>query len=325
VVSLLASYSVRSKDIVRYRADFAKVTEALATLEKKPADADANELAGKYYCLAKGSWDKGLPLLAQAKDTKLKELAEKDAAGPDTAQAQMEMGDAWYELANGKEFDSGYKAHTQLRALFWYEQAVGGLTGLTKTKVEKSVTELDKAVGSRRDFAPLFDAVRATVKGTNGVKTKDTGLVGFGIGTDFRDVPPDGSILIGFEVGTTNNNGMQSLKPIYLTRSGEKAGTLVGKTPEKVTILKAKPGYAVAGVNLHAPLGIHGLSLTYMRIGRAGLMKSQAYASDWVGAKSDNPGGPNGDGAVVVGFFGKKGGGGEPCAIGLVMMPAEKK
>ena len=41
------------------------------------------------------------------------------------------IGDAWIKIKSGQD-----------RAVFWYKQALPGLTGLTKVRVEKRVQEL---------------------------------------------------------------------------------------------------------------------------------------------------------------------------------------
>src|SRR5262249_11833554 len=148
---------------------------------------------GKYFCLGKGNWEKGLPLLAQCNDSKLKSLAAKDAAGPDTAPAKMEMGDGWYDYANGKDIDAGNKPHVQIRALFWYEQAVGELNGLTKTKVEKRIVELDKVAEKFRDNSDFFNALRDGIKKK---AYKSSGLTGGAFAKKtFEEIPTEGALL----------------------------------------------------------------------------------------------------------------------------------
>jgi formylglycine-generating enzyme required for sulfatase activity len=97
---------------------------------------------GRYLCLTKGNWEAGLPLLALSGDAKLKELAKKELAKPGVTMAQVELADAWSELAEAEK-EPG-KTNLQRRALHWFRQALPGLTGLTKTRVEKTVQELAK-------------------------------------------------------------------------------------------------------------------------------------------------------------------------------------
>src|SRR5262249_6615065 len=155
---------------------------------------------------------------------------EKDAAGPDTPQAQMELADAWYDLANSKDFEAAYKPQTQIRALFWYEQAIPGLTGITKTKVEKRMAELDKVADKFRDNSELFNAIRDAVKKKAHKEGGSTGGAFFN--KTFSEVPPEGGLLIGFNYTLGNfvgNPTMAFMQPIFLTSRGEKLGTAYGK------------------------------------------------------------------------------------------------
>ena len=88
----------------------------MATLKEKPDDPDANLIVGKYQCFTKGDWDKGMPMLAKGSDEKWKALAEKDIAGADSANEQVKLGDAWWDVS--KE-----------RAVYWYRLALPGLVG----------------------------------------------------------------------------------------------------------------------------------------------------------------------------------------------------
>src|SRR5262249_14401733 len=93
--------------------------------------------------LVKGEWDKGLPMLAKGSDAKLKELAQKELAGPKDAAEQAAVGDGWWDYA---EIDKPGKRQLHARACYWYEQAVAGLPALAKAKVEGRLKEGAPAV-----------------------------------------------------------------------------------------------------------------------------------------------------------------------------------
>ena len=118
------------------------VKTARVKLAKTPDDPEANLVAGKYLCFVKGDWENGLPMLAFGKDDALKALAAKDLAGVESSSDRAKLGDGWWDLA---EKQSGTaKRQLQARAVYWYRQALPGLTGLAKDKVEKRA-ELVKA------------------------------------------------------------------------------------------------------------------------------------------------------------------------------------
>jgi hypothetical protein len=75
------------------------------------------------------------------------------------AAGQVEVGDLWYDLAADQS--GPVKTHVQLRAYHWYQEAVPALTGLTKTRVQKRLEELEKVVAantpaSRTNWVVLF-------------------------------------------------------------------------------------------------------------------------------------------------------------------------
>lgn len=68
-------------------------------------------------------------MLAAGSDEELKSLAEKDVAGAASTKEQVKLGDAWWDVS--KE-----------RATYWYKQALPGLAGLEKDRVEKRVAAI---------------------------------------------------------------------------------------------------------------------------------------------------------------------------------------
>ena len=144
---LLNQAEARTKFLREVQAGYAEVTAARATLKEKPTDPAASLAVGKFYCFTKGDWERGLPLLAAGTEAAFKTLAQKELGGPATPAAQAELGDAWYDLA--KTETGPAKLSFQRRAYFWYEQAVAGLTGITKTQTEKRIKELEAVPGFR--------------------------------------------------------------------------------------------------------------------------------------------------------------------------------
>lgn len=106
-------------------------------LEKDPTDAEANLEVGKYLCYLKGDWERGLYLLAQSNDAKMRLLAQRDLSKPEAAKEQIEVGDAWWDVA-GTHTDQ-VKVHMQQRAAFWYQQAVSSVEGLAQGKLEERI------------------------------------------------------------------------------------------------------------------------------------------------------------------------------------------
>jgi hypothetical protein len=152
-----------------------------------------------------------------------------------------------------------------------------------------------------------------------------TRMLGFGIEKAvFSELPPEGAILVGFDLGIGNFMDIETiyaLRAVYRTEDGEasygehglfKDKHTTGKRVIKSKVLRtmrvrARPGYAVGGLTIRSGLNINGLSIMFMRINGATLDPRQTYESDWIG---DRTGGSeasiSGDGAPVVGVFGNK-------------------
>jgi serine/threonine protein kinase len=111
---------------------------AAVTLKEKPTDPEASLVMGKYLCFHKSDWTKALPLLSNANDQALSALANEDQANPTVAQAQVELGDGWWDLADA--YKSGQKLALLKRAVYWYQQAETRLDGVTRERVEKRIT-----------------------------------------------------------------------------------------------------------------------------------------------------------------------------------------
>jgi hypothetical protein len=170
-----------------------------------------------------------------------------------------------------------------------------------------------------------FASLRAGIRQHRQTETKIAG--GAFAPLHFEDVPPDGGLLIGFEVGLSGDgNIVDYLRPIYLTAEGERLGALSGRPGAQAFTVKAKRGYAVGGMDIHGGGLLDGFSITFMRIDKNGLAREGSYKSDWIGG----PGGweevVGGDGSWVVGICGRKmeeREQGKPGGLGLMMLRPE--
>src|SRR5215510_14358294 len=85
-------------------------------------------------------------------DESLRTLAPQDLAKPQAAKDQLALADGWWDLA-AKEKDPAQLA-LQRRAMQWYEQAIGGLAGLNRTKAAKRIELTSaRAAGDGADVA----------------------------------------------------------------------------------------------------------------------------------------------------------------------------
>lgn len=120
--------------------------DAVAVLDKDPTDPTANLAAGRHLCVVKGDWARGVPMLALGSDAAWKDAAAKELRGAESAEAQAEIGDAWWDLAQsraGSERDA-----LLLRAGFWYRQAEPKLAGkVVGLKIKQRLEEVSKLGG----------------------------------------------------------------------------------------------------------------------------------------------------------------------------------
>lgn len=117
---------------------FAKVTAALATLEKSPIDREANRTVGEWYCWKKQDWKQGLNYLALGSDPTLAKLARQELEVPRGGEAQLALADGWWAAAEALE--EKQRPPLAARARHWYRQAPG-LSGLAEARVRQRLTE----------------------------------------------------------------------------------------------------------------------------------------------------------------------------------------
>jgi hypothetical protein len=130
----------RSAEIDQARRAFENAQQAITALNANDSDAEASLVLGKYLCLVKGEWKRGLPWLAKGNDPVLKELAIQEQSGAMTADTQVALGDSWWDLS---EQETGATSRQlRERAAFLYRQALVGLTGLPRDRVLKRLADL---------------------------------------------------------------------------------------------------------------------------------------------------------------------------------------
>jgi hypothetical protein len=133
--ALIKEVSVNVAKMEIFAKAYEGVNKSVEILKKKPADPDANLIVGKYRCFIKGDWDGGLPMLLLGKDDSLNTLAKLDLDGANTAQRQVNIGDAWWALAERENKTASQNIRE--RAGFWYRQALPELIGVAKDKINK--------------------------------------------------------------------------------------------------------------------------------------------------------------------------------------------
>lgn len=115
--------------------EYKRINLSLKTLEQNPEDPEANQQVGIFYCLHKGDWERGLPLLSASNDATLKRIAQAELAKPTEPTKQAALGDDWWEFA-GKQRRANV-IPPRRRAKYWYTKAVEKITDRSKTTILK--------------------------------------------------------------------------------------------------------------------------------------------------------------------------------------------
>ncbi len=339
----------RAAEFKAMQAAFAEYQSAQEKLKQNPKDGPASTIAGKYLCFIHDDWKKGLPLLAQADDTTLRNLAESELAEPSIGDVQLEVAEGWWDLS--EDASEPGKKHLQNHARVWYQQAVGALSGLARIKAEKRLGSgaSASAAETASEELPTTDesgkAITPAVAARNALLTKAeasitagrvmrTQEVGFTTGKQaFVHVPEQTSLLVGFDI-SYNGRNVCAIRPVFQSAKSQNNGPPFGvaatankKMAARAAIINkhivAKKGFAVAGIKAKGGLAVTGMSITFMEVGAAGLNPETAYESPWIGTEGsvDPEIELTGNGLPVVGIYGH-GSGNTISALGLIV--AEK-
>lgn len=137
---------------------YQEVLRSLERLEAAPDDPDANASVGKYFCLIKGDWPRGLPFLAKAGDELLTQAAERELQNPGTPDEMAAAGDAWWAFG---EDHRNARRNAQLRAVYWYLRVLqNGNSGIAGIKSEVRVQQAEKSFGTD-EVQKIRDQLRA--------------------------------------------------------------------------------------------------------------------------------------------------------------------
>jgi hypothetical protein len=144
-VALVSRLRKRNDDVKAQQNDYAKIKPFVDTLRKEPGNAQANLEVGKYVALVKGTWARGLPLLALGSDNTLKQLAAQDLSAPKNAAAQAALGQKW--AAQGAMLQGVPARNALLRAYHWYQLAL-------ITAGDKERPQIEQALEAINDHLP---------------------------------------------------------------------------------------------------------------------------------------------------------------------------
>ncbi len=257
---LVASLLELERSLDAYLETYNKIKPALAVLQTQPADPDANLTVGRFRCFSEGKWDEGIPMLALGSDPDYQTVALSELGAPKDGDGKAKIADAWWDLSEKKDETKDVQILLRERAAHWYNDALAGLAGLAKKRVEKRLEdfkteqeELAKAggpAGGVRTRKKFIDKWLATGDDDGNVKIYDltTGQVSktlsghrfYVYGVDFS---PDGTRLV--------SCGYQGQVKLWDIESG-KSVNLPGNSDNYVYAAKFSPnGKVIASASYY--------------------------------------------------------------------------
>lgn len=169
--------TAKGKEVLELKGRFEKLKKAAEKLVSSPEDPAANLLVGRFQCFQKGNWSGGLPHLAKCGDANLQGLAVKELANPSEPSEQIAVGDGWWDLSEKETGASRdiLKEH----ATAWYTKCLDKLSGLSKTKVEKRLTDFGMQKLARGNWVDVTDPRMFNLGGKAGDPISLTSKKGF--------------------------------------------------------------------------------------------------------------------------------------------------
>ncbi|MBI3856667.1 MAG: protein kinase [Planctomycetes bacterium] len=137
---LIVQAGVRKKQLLDILKAFGPVKAARTRLETKPDDATDNLQVGRFLCLYKRDFEKGIPMLAKGTDAGLKGVAELEMAKPGDAAAMAVVGDAWLALSTKA---GALGAAQRDRAIFWFQKAWPTAQGKLRDRIRSAFRSLN--------------------------------------------------------------------------------------------------------------------------------------------------------------------------------------
>lgn len=136
------SYQLSARDynleINSLKSRYEQFIQQQKALNTTPDDKVLNQEVGRFLCFVKNDWKNGLKLVARGDDSKLSNIAEMELQkNPDA----FAIGNAWWKIAE-KEPELPAK-NIRKHAANWYAKSLPHLKGLSKTDVERKLSNLN--------------------------------------------------------------------------------------------------------------------------------------------------------------------------------------
>ena len=173
--AFVSGVAAKRNELRTRRATTQRVATAREALKRDPKDPAALAAVGRHTCLVQGDWARGLPMLADSDDPRLKPAAaaELKALKSTDPADQLEAANLWWALR--RDFTGAEAAMIDAHTASIYQAIAPSLKGLRKTLAEKRVAELRRAA---KPGAPPDELVVAPNAAAPGAATTSPSLPG---------------------------------------------------------------------------------------------------------------------------------------------------
>jgi hypothetical protein len=312
----------RRADIEIQRRAFAALAPAIEKLRHDPEDLPSTLLVGKYACFIKGDWKAGLPLLDVSEGGEIHKQSRIEIYEPmnDADQRwhgladgtlQMSIADGWDRIE--KTLPPEYALQLHLHEYDWYLRALARLPDNAdedRTHVLGQLHALLPLVKGRRSNPEIFIAIADSLSR----KTARTSTIvgGARASEQFKDIPENGGLLIGFHYSLAMLNGQKVitfLQPIYATPTGEQEGPMFGRPYSSLQTARAPIGYAIGAIRISGGECLDSITPAFTRIEKDHLNPQDVLKPIRIGGDGGVPSIADGHGAPIIGICGKQSGG----------------
>ncbi len=142
--SLLGKAQSKLEEVKAISTEAKNAKKAEQTLETNSEDGRANFVLGRFLCLARGDWEKGIARLVKGSDPDFKKAAEAEAKFP---KEYEKNGDDWAKCADKRKEFLG--SRIKERAIWWYAKALPDASGIVLARIDKKIQDLEKGLPNK--------------------------------------------------------------------------------------------------------------------------------------------------------------------------------
>jgi hypothetical protein len=131
-------------------------------------DREAAAIIGKHLCLEEGEWGEGLRFLGRATESPLSIAARAELGAQNSAAGKLRAAELWKAAFDSAAVNE--KAAVGRHAISLYATALGSLSGLERTRVEKTIEEIQAAIPKSaldQDWQVIFRSADPTIWNTD--------------------------------------------------------------------------------------------------------------------------------------------------------------